>query len=96
MLKRERNTYLHFTVDSVASADSTSRTRPIVTPIGSPLPVGTVASEMARVTADATDDACSEVLALGTVVLAVTDFTTVLASLVLVVTEGTVKGGQLA
>ena len=50
---------------------------------------------MACVTADSADDACREVLALGAVVLAVTNLTAVLASLVLIVSEGTVEGSQL-
>jgi hypothetical protein len=47
------------------------------------------------VTADTTNDVGSVVLGVGAVVLAVTDFTTVLASLVLVVAEGTVERGEL-
>lgn len=50
---------------------------------------------MTSLTADTANDACSEVLLLGAVVLAVTDFTTVLAGLVLVIAEGTVEGGKL-
>ena len=50
---------------------------------------------MTSVTADTTNDVGSVVLGVGAVVLAVTDFTTVLASLVLVVAEGTVERGEL-
>jgi hypothetical protein len=46
-------------------------------------------------TTDTADDACGEVLLLRAVVLAVTDFTTVLAGLVLVVAERTVERGKL-
>lgn len=49
---------------------------------------------MTSVATDATDDACSEVLLLRAVVLAMTDLATVLASLVLVVSEGTVERGE--
>ena len=51
---------------------------------------------MTRVTTDATDDAGSVVLLLRAVVLAMTDLATVLASLVLVVSEGTVEGGEFS
>ena len=51
---------------------------------------------MARITADTADDARSEVLALGTVILAMANLTAILASLVLVVAECTVEGSQLA
>lgn len=50
---------------------------------------------MACIATDATDDTGSEVLLLGTVVLAMTDLATVLACLVLIVTERAVEGGQL-
>lgn len=51
---------------------------------------------MAGVTTDATDDTGGVVLLLRAVVLAVTDLATVLASLVLVVSEGTVEGGEFS
>jgi hypothetical protein len=50
---------------------------------------------MSSLTTNTANDARSEVLLLGTVVLAMTDLATVLAGLVLVVTEGTVKGSKL-
>lgn len=87
-------TYLHFTVNSIAAAGPAAKAA-VIAPAGTLLAVGTVASHVARVTAHTTDDAGSKVLALGTVVLAVTNLATVLASLVLVVSEGTVEGGQL-
>lgn len=49
---------------------------------------------MTSVTADTTDDVGGIVLGVRAVILAVTDFTTVLASLVLVVSEGTVECGE--
>jgi hypothetical protein len=42
------------------------------------------------------DDASGVVLLLRAIVLPVADFTTVLAGLVLVITEGAVEGGKLA
>lgn len=50
---------------------------------------------MSSVAADATDNVGGEVFGVRAVVLAVTDFTAVLASLVLVVTESTVESSQL-
>lgn len=50
---------------------------------------------MSSLTTDTTDNTGSEILLLWAVVLAVTDFTAVLAGLVLVVTEGTVEGSKL-
>lgn len=50
---------------------------------------------MASIATDTTDDVRSEVTLFGTVILAVSDLTTVLASLVLIVTKGTVKSSQL-
>jgi hypothetical protein len=51
---------------------------------------------VAGVATHAADDAGGVVLALGAVVLPVADLAAVLACLVLVVTEGTVEGGELA
>lgn len=91
-------TYLVFTVNGISATDTTSRTGSsiIVAPAGTTLSVGTIASHVTRVTADATDDAGSVVLLLRTVVLAMTDLTTVLASLVLVVSERTVECGEFS
>jgi hypothetical protein len=67
----------------------------VVAPRLADLAVGTIASHMSSLTTDTADDTSSEVLLLGTVVLAMTDLTTVLAGLVLVVSKGTVKSGKL-
>jgi hypothetical protein len=67
----------------------------VVAPGLADLAIGTVASHVTGLTTDAADDAGREVLLLGAVVLAMTDFTAVLAGLVLVVTKGTVEGGEL-
>lgn len=51
---------------------------------------------MASVSTDTADDAGSEVLFLRAIVLAMTNLATVLASLVLVVSQGTVERGELS
>lgn len=51
---------------------------------------------MAGVATNATDDIGSEVALFGTIVFAVSNFAAVLTGLVLIVTQGTVKGSQLA
>lgn len=56
----------------------------------------TVASHVTSTAADATDDVRCEVALLWTVVLAVTDATTILAYLVLVITKGTIQRSELA
>ena len=66
-----------------------------VTPASAALAVGTITSHVTSVTADTTDDVGCEVALFGTIVLAVADLTAVLASLVLIVSEGTVEGGKL-
>jgi hypothetical protein len=55
------------------------------------IPVGTVSSHMASISTDATDDICREIALFWAVVLSVTNLTTILASLVLVVAESTVE-----
>ena len=91
-------TYLIFTVDSISAINTASRagTRFAVTPAGTTLAVRTIASHVARVTTDATDDTGSVVLLLRAVVLAMTDLATVLASLVLVVSKGTVECSEFS
>lgn len=49
---------------------------------------------MASIATNTADDAGCVVLALGAVVLAMANLSTILASLVLVVSEGTVEGGK--
>lgn len=51
---------------------------------------------MASVTAHATDDVRSDVTLVRAIVLSVAELSAVLAGLVLVVTEGTVQGGELS
>lgn len=50
---------------------------------------------MASVATDTANDAGGEVLLFGTVVLAVSNLPTVLAGLVLIITQGSVQGSQL-
>ena len=51
---------------------------------------------MASVATDTTDDVGSEVALLGAVILAMANLATVLASLVLIITKGTVKSGEFS
>lgn len=67
----------------------------VVAPRLTDFAVGTIASHVTSLTTDTADDAGREVLLLWTIVLAMTNLTTVLAGLVLVVTKGTVEGGKL-
>jgi len=67
----------------------------VVAPGLANLALGAVASHVASLSTDTANDAGREVLLLRAVVLAMTDLTTVLAGLVLVVAEGTVEGGKL-
>jgi hypothetical protein len=50
---------------------------------------------MASIAADSADDVGCEVLLLRAIVLAMSDLSAVLASLVLIITECTVQGGEL-
>ena len=81
-------TYLVLAVDRIAD---TRPSRAVIAPAGTPLPVGTIPSHMASIATDAADDAGRVVGLVGTVVLAMSDAATILASLVLVVTQGTVQ-----
>ena len=80
----QSDTYLHFAVDSIAAAEFSTGAA-VVAPARTPLPVRTIASHVARVAANAADDARRVILTLRTVVLAMANLAAVLASLVLVV-----------
>jgi hypothetical protein len=67
----------------------------IVAPRLSNLAIRTITSHVTRLATDTADDARGEVLLLRAIVLAVTDFTTVLTGLVLVIAKGTVEGSKL-
>ena len=92
------DSYLVLAIDAIARTNPAGRTasRAIVAPACTSLPVGTIPSHVASVAADTADDAGSKVLSLGTVVLAVADLAAVLAGLVLVVSQGSVQGGEFA
>lgn len=92
------NSYLHLAINSIPTADATSTTAAhiVITPASTTLAVGTITSHVACVTTDTADDASSVVLSLRAVVLAVANLATVLASLVLVISEGTVECGEFS
>lgn len=79
----------------VADATLVAVVAAVVAPWLTDLALGTIASHMSSLTTDTTNDTSREVLLLRTVVLAVTNLTTVLAGLVLVVSKGTVESGEL-
>jgi hypothetical protein len=89
---------LHLTIHSIASTGTGSTTSvrtSAVAPVTASLAVRTITSHMACIATNTTNDVGSEVTLLRAVILAVSDLTTVLASLVLIVTESTVKGSEL-
>lgn len=55
-----------------------------------------VTSHVSGTSTDTTDDICCEVTLFWTVILAMANTTTILANLILVVTEGSVEGSKLA
>ena len=67
----------------------------MVAPAGSLLAVGTIPGHVAGITTNAANDAGCVILSLGAVNLAMSDLTTVLAGLVLVVSQGAVEGSEL-
>jgi hypothetical protein len=88
---------LHLAIHGITSANSTIATpvRASVAPVTASLAIRTIAGHVSSIATDTTNDVRSEVTLLGAVILAVSNLTTVLASLVLVVTKGTVKSGKL-
>jgi hypothetical protein len=86
---------LRSTVDATLTAVAIAKAV-VVAPRLADLAIGTVASHMSSLATDTADDAGREVLLLWAIVLAMSDFTAVLAGLVLIVSEGTVEGGKLA
>lgn len=83
----KRYAYLILSI-GLASADPADwpRAWPVVAPILASLSIRTIASHVASVTTDTTDDAGSVVLLFGTVIFPVTDLSAVLARLIFVVT----------
>lgn len=82
---------------AAAAADSAlgPSTRTIVAPACTSLSIWTVASHVAGIAAHTANDAGSEVLLLRAIILAMSYLATVLASLVLIVTERSVQSSQL-
>lgn len=77
----EKKTYLHLAVHGVSRAKSTRRSAAAaeataIAPVTASLAVRTVASHVACVATDTTDNIGSEVALLGAVILAVPDLTT--------------------
>lgn len=100
-------TYLVLAVNSIASANSASSWTTshttwstwswwTIAPVCTTLSVWAISCHVACVSADTANDVGSEVALLWAVVFPVTDLTTVLAGLVLVITESTVKSSKLA
>jgi hypothetical protein len=92
-------THLVLSVNSISSTNATScragwTTRTVVPPVCTTLSIGTISCHVTSIATDTTNDISGEVTLLGTVVFAMTNLTTVLASLVLVVSEGTVESGE--
>jgi hypothetical protein len=92
----------HLTVNSIASTESTrsatastEASTGVVAPIATSLAVRTIAGHVSSVATNATDNVGSEVTLLGAVVLAMSNLSTVLASLVLIVAKSTVESSQL-
>jgi hypothetical protein len=55
------------------------------------IPIGTISSHVTCISTDTTDDVGCKVALFGAVVFSVTNLTTVLASLILIVSKGTIK-----
>lgn len=84
-------------VNGISAANTTGTTVrwAIVAPASTSLSLRAVTGHVSSITTGAANNTGSVVLFLGAVILAVADLTAVLASLVLVVTEGTVQGSKL-
>lgn len=90
------STNLHFTVDSITTTTSARRSLAIVAPTSTTLTIGTITGHVTSVATDTADNAGCEVLAVGTVVLAMSNLAAVLAGLVLIVSQSTVERSQLS
>lgn len=88
-------TYLVLGVVFSTAADASRGPWAIIAPACTSLSVGAVAGHMAGIATHSADDASSKVLLLRAVVLAVSYLSTVLASLVLIVTQSSVQSGEL-
>lgn len=88
-------TYLVVGVVFSASADPSLGPWAIIAPACTSLPIRTVAGHMACVATHSADDAGSKVLLLRAIVLAVSYLATILASLVFIITQGSVQSSEL-
>ena len=90
-------TYLHFTVNGIATPDPTCGSAAcVVTPVGTPLAIRTVSGHVAGIATDSANNAGRVVLSLRTVIFAMSNLTAVLTSLVLVVSESSVERGEFS
>ena len=99
-MNRNGKSYLVLSVNSISSANAAScrarwTARTIIAPVCTTLSVGAISCHVTSVATDTTNDVGGEIALLGTVVLAMTNLTTVLASLILIVSKGTVESGEL-
>lgn len=71
-------TYLHFALDSVSATNLFAFTRDavIIAPVCSSLAVGAIPCHVAGTPTNTTDDICSEIALLGTVILPMPDLAT--------------------
>lgn len=92
---RGRKAYLIVSIGFSANASLWAAARSVVTPTLASLPIRTIATHVACIATHTTDDASSEVLLLRTVVLAMTNLATILASLVLIITQSSVESSKL-
>jgi hypothetical protein len=88
---------IHFGISYSTNRTGTSQVASaITTVILTALTLSTIASNVARLAALATDQISGDVLLLGAVVFAMADLTTVLAGLILVITKSTVQSSKLS
>jgi hypothetical protein len=76
---------------NAASGRARSSARTIVAPISTTLSIGAISSHVTCISTDATDDVGREVALFRAVVFSVTNLTTVLASLILIVSKSTIE-----
>lgn len=88
-------TYLVVGIVFSASADPSLGPWAIIAPACTSLSIGTVTGHVACVATHSADDAGSKVLLLRAIVLAVSYLATILASLVFIITQGSVQSSEL-
>lgn len=83
-------------INSIACTNSAhGRSRTIVAPVSTSLTIRAISLNVSCIATDTTDDVGSGVALFGAVILAMTDLTAVLTSLVFVITKGTVESSEL-